>query len=148
MILFNWWRKKNDKSIIQTYIQDRRSKDKSPSSSVMSRLFVHAEGRAVRTGGRLVIRYLQKMFAAHCQHRQKVFDEGRPFFFLSPFQFFKDDSTTTAGRKIFQLYQSSLMDWGTGGWQRRILMAFGKSNMSLTVMWIWGGIALVTMKAT
>lgn len=68
--------------------------------------------------------------------------------FLSSFQFHRDESTTTAGRKIFQLYQSSLMDWGTGSWQRQILMAFGKSNMSLTVMGIWGGIALVTMKAT
>lgn len=45
-----------------------------------------------------------------------------------------DESMTTAGRKIFHHYQSSLMDWGTGKWQRRILMAGGKK---ITRFWQW-----------
>lgn len=101
------------------------------------------------SGGKKAIYLLytiSKGVASHLEHRQRVF--WWRMVLLSSFQFLQDDSTTTAGRKIFHFYQSSLMDWRTGGWQRRILMAFQKKGTILTVMWICRAIAAETMKAS
>lgn len=80
----------------------------------------------------------KRCFASRTQTKAS-FDEG--WSFLSSFQFLQDDSTTTAGRKIFHFYQSSLMDWRTGGWQRRILMALKKKKKEVTQLWQWCGYA-------
>ena len=53
--------------------------------------------------------------------------------FPSCFQHPMDESTTTDGRTISCLYQSSLMEWGTGCWQRRIRWLLEKATRG----WQW-----------